>query len=802
MKIQCACGAKYELDVVPGMPPVKFVCQICGQDYSAFVNDLIRRELAQQGAAPAVPAAPLTYAAQAPAPAVPAAPAPPPPPVTEAPRLKISRGQAEAAPQPEQAPGSRYCDRHRTELTTDVCDVCKKTICPQCLQMFGNYCSPFCRNKVEGAKMTTTVTGKKFLAEQEFWQKTGLIFKLVGGVAAVLLGFWFWYAWIGSVPHTMFSTRFDGISHSGTSWIVDGNQIVFMHGGTLARYDLKSKKKVWSQELVTQSEIDDVLKQQDQEASEEVKKYGSASGPTLEPASQRQKYARIGLESELSLHGSGKNIWVGYDDENTLTHYDWDTGNVLQKITVTNGLAGMKVEGNEFLTLTRPETGGAVVTHVSMDNGDQRQEYLYGAPVPAVAQTAPRQTATRGGGLPLNPNDDGTLDPQKVAHDAQNLTTPARIALPALLGNSQHQRQINRELNSEDGRPATTQSPQAEQLAAAEQAADLGDFDLIPDGDSYIAFSSQMLHENIVTHDAMKAPPKTSALNSPDLSTANEGAAINEQLNEMQRNNGGGTVTEDDSTYRVTIRHPGSSQPDWTGDVVGPPQLFPLKNINVLASGKTITVFDKSYKKLWEAQLSYIIPPGDNMDEQVSQYGQGPCIERDGTLYVFDQAVLSAFDISNGNARWRIPSVGIVGVFFDDKGMLYVNTTSGSPDDIKYSRQIDINKQTDQVVMKVNPNTGKILWSVVPGAYISYLSGKYIYAYQSFDPGDDDDTMMDGASGLQKPAYFRIIRINPSNGHTMWFYNEGRAPVDIQFDQNTISIVLKKEVEVLHYYSL
>lgn len=801
MKIQCACGAKYELDVVPGMQPIKFVCQICGQDYSAFVNDLIKRELAQQRATPApTPAQPLTYAAPAAA-AAPVAPSAPPPPAAEAPRLKINRGQAEAAPQQEQAAGSRYCDRHRTEITTDVCDVCKKPICPQCLEMFGNYCSPFCRNKVEGAKMSTTVTGKKFLAEQEFWQKTGLIFKVGGGVAAVLLCFWIWYAWIGSVPHTWFSTRFDGISHSGTSWIVDGNQVVFMHGGTLARYDLKSKQKVWSQELVTQQEIDDVLKQQDQDASEEVKKYGSASGPTLEPASIRQKNARIGLEQELSLHGSGKNIWVGYDDENTLTHYDWSTGNIQQKITVTNGLEGMKVQGNEFLTLTRSDNGVAIVNHINMDTGDQHQEQISGAPPPVVAQNAPRRVASQGGGLPLNPNQDGTLDPQRVAHDAQNMTTPARIALPALLGNSQHQRQINRELNEEDGRPPAP-NPQNAQLAAAEQSADLGDFDLIPDGDSYIAFSVQMMHENMVQHDAMKAPPKKSALNDANLSTANEGAAINEQLNEMQRNNGGGTVTEDDSTYRVTIRHPGSSQPDWTGDVVGPPQLFPLKTINVLAAGKTLTVFDKSYKKLWEAQLSYIIPSGDSSDEQQSQYGQGPCVERDGTLYVFDQAVLSAFDVSSGNARWRIPSVGIVGVFFDDKGMLYVNTTSGSPDDIKYSRQIDINKETDQVVMKVNPNTGKILWSVVPGAYISYLSGKYIYAYQSYDPGDEDDQMMDGASGLMKPAYFRIIRINPSNGHTMWFYNEGRAPVDIQFDQNTISIVLKKEVEVLHYYSL
>jgi hypothetical protein len=94
------------------------------------------------------------------------------------------------------------------------------------------------------------------------------------------------------------------------------------------------------------------------------------------------------------------------------------------------------------------------------------------------------------------------------------------------------------------------------------------------------------------------------------------------------------------------------------------------------------------------------------------------------------------------------------------------------------------------------------LWKTIPGAYIAYLSGDYIYAYQYFDPGDEEDAMSDNLTTLEKPPYFRIIRINPGNGHTMWFYNEARAPVDIQFHNNIISIVLKKEVEVLKFFSL
>lgn len=787
MKIQCACGAKYELDVVPGMPPVQFACQSCGQDYSAFVNELIRRELGQP------PASPQTQTA------APAAPMAPPPAAPAPSGLRISRGHA-AAPQAEQAPTSKYCERHRTELVTGQCQVCHKPICPQCLETFGQFCSPFCRNKIAGPMNAPVVTGQKFLAQQEFWRKWGLIGKVTGGVLFVLVGFWFWYAWIGSVPHKGFFVRWDDISHSGNSWIVDGNQLVFLHGGTLARYNLQTKQKVWSIDLVTPEQIADVLKKQDQEAADEVKHYGSASGESLQPASFRNKYARIDLESEYSLHGAGKNIWLAKED--SLFHYDWDTGKVVQQLTVTNGLEGMTGRDDEFVALARTDDGAQMVTRINMDTGEMHSEQLTGPLPPMVARTTARPQEDRGGGLPLSPTSHpGQLDPKKVAQQAQNMSLPARLALPALVGNSIHQQQINSEIDQEDGRTAARQTASA---ASSQLPVDLSNFELIPDGDSYIAFTSQLLHENIVERNAMKAPPKTSALNDASLSAANETAAVNEQLNELQRNNGGGTVTEDQSTYRVALRRPASTQADWVGDVTGSPQFFPQKTINVLAAGKSVTVFDKSNKQLWQAQLTYPVTGGEGNHESFesseSQFGAGPCVEHDGTLYVFDQAVLSAFDAASGSVRWRIPSVGVNGIFFDDQGKLYVNTTSGNPDDIKFSRQIDVTKQTDAIVMKVDPANGTILWKAIPGAYISYLSGKFIYGSQYYDPGDEEDETSD-AVPMFKPPYFRIVRINPSNGHTMWFYNEGRAPVKITFDRNTISVVLKKEVEILHFFT-
>src|SRR5580658_6540445 len=155
MKLQCSCGAKFSVDVTPdmGRNPVRFVCPQCGLDSSDFVNGLIQQELADRGiaasapspaaAAPPPPPAPvaprLSISHGAPAPAPAAAPAEPPRPVGSG--LRISH-EAKPAEQPQEtAPVSKFCPRHRGVPVTEKCFVCQKPICPQCMDLFGYFCS-------------------------------------------------------------------------------------------------------------------------------------------------------------------------------------------------------------------------------------------------------------------------------------------------------------------------------------------------------------------------------------------------------------------------------------------------------------------------------------------------------------------------------------------------------------------------------------------------------------------------------------------------------------------------------------
>ncbi|MDR3455857.1 MAG: PQQ-binding-like beta-propeller repeat protein [Verrucomicrobiae bacterium] len=770
MKLQCPCGAKYAFDLLPEMVqnPVKFVCPTCGLDSSEFVNEMVRREFG-------VPAA----AAAPPDPIVPL----PPPPTPAAPgsRLRISREEKppEAAPA---EPASKYCQRHRGVLATEACTVCHKPICPKCMELFGYFCSPFCKNKADLQGLDAPVyAGQKFEVERQFWRKAGMIFGAALLLVALLLGIWIWYAWFGSVPHPYYAVRFedDDRAYSGKTQIVGKDQLVFLHGGTLARYDLKSKKPVWSQELISKEEIAAAVKAEN-DAAARASEGGGYSHRQLPEEIERE--TKIGLQRELHLRVAGQNIWVGRGEK--LTHYDWDTGKVVKEITLPEFGDALIETGDELQML-----GAQSVTHVSLATGESHVQEFHEPGATPVATAGGAGKAATGG---LFSTDGKPLDPNTVAAQAQNLKLPARTALPALLANAQHEQQLEAALRDDPQHPRSKNST-ANQVGRES-------FQLVSGKTGFVQFSQTLLEEKFVERSAMKAAPKKSALDG-DVNAAHTGEIANEMLNEMQRNNGGDTVTEDESRYQVIVHLPDAPDaPDWTGEVTGQPQLFVLKTVNVIAAGKTVIVLDKANKKLWQTSLTYTVSAGGEIFGEESQFGEGPCVEHGDTLYVIDQAVLSAFELGSGNARWRIPSVGVVGLFFDPQGFIYVNTTSGNPDDIKYSRQIDITKTTDDILMKLDPKSGKTLWSIKPGGFISYLSGKYIYTIQSYDPNPDDAEQMTDM-GPQKPAYLRIARINPANGRLMWEHYQDRCPIDVRFNENSIEMVFKREVQVLRYLS-
>jgi hypothetical protein len=289
------------------------------------------------------------------------------------------------------------------------------------------------------------------------------------------------------------------------------------------------------------------------------------------------------------------------------------------------------------------------------------------------------------------------------------------------------------------------------------------------------------------------------------VSAANTTQVANEILNDMQRERGGSTITEDASRYQVTVHHPDLKDvPDWVGEVIGEPSVIQQKTVTIVTGGKMLVVLDQSNKKIWQADLGYNIGPGSRLEDNDAadtSIGEGPCVEHDDALYVFDAATLTAFDLASGNVRWRVPTIGIAGLFFDDQGTMYVNSTTADLDSLKYSRQIDISKKTAASVLRIDCKTGKVLWDVQPGGFVSHVDGKFVFCFASHQAPDLDPDSLTTLPGMLNSA-MDLRRLNPKSGKVTFDYSERRAPLSVRFKGNIIELVFRKEVEVLKFLTL
>ena len=127
---------------------------------------------------------------------------------------------------------------------------------------------------------------------------------------------------------------------------------------------------------------------------------------------------------------------------------------------------------------------------------------------------------------------------------------------------------------------------------------------------------------------------------------------------------------------------------------------------------------------------------------------------------------MTAFDLKSGKARWRMPSVGVSSIQFDDKGMLYVATTSAGPESIQYYEQVSM-ERVQPIIVKVDPATGRALWRVEKIGNECYLSGKYVYLTQARTSALDVIASMSTGGGRAVSTTFHLYRLNPKNGQPL-----------------------------------
>ena len=682
--------------------------------------------------------------------------------------------------------------------------MCGKGICPLCMQLFGYVCSPLCKEKAElQGIVIPKYAGQRDEKERQQWGKVGLIVKLAALLIITVLGVWFWYAWFGQRPKAAFKVRFeDQPAMSGSSAVCPDGQIVFLHGDKLARYDLKAKKEIWLRHLLDKKKIEaEAVKELNEMAAAAANSEFTYKIPTLE---QLTKDMIQGAESGLQLRVHANNIWV--TDGEKVRRYDWDTGEPKQEVEFDGNLAAGVLRGSELEFKEQVDSARLSVTRFDLASGKISTDEIGEKPKPAAPdpKMAAMLAAMAGKSGAKTPGNVRGMTPHQLAAAVANAPLAGKLAAPATISVARRQQEALDEMDDMDAQLGGYSGGGAHVEGIDYYPLNEGST-LIPTAKGFIQMTTKITETNIVTRSGMKAAPKKSALDGPVNAAATMDIA-NELLNEMARNAGADIVRENLSKYKVKLHLGGGSEvPDWEGEVVGEPEIYPQATVNVLAAGKKIIVLDHQNKVKWDTALNFPIAGGGSyfeMDE-AEQRGLGPVVEREDTLYVYDQGVLSAFELATGKARWRLPSVGITGMYFDDAGKIYLNTTTASPDKIKYSRQINVNDTTGDLVLKLDPKTGKELWKHSMGGQIAYLSGKYIYTLSYTPPRDDDDELDENlaALGLDSKPYLRIRRISPRNGRVLWDYFEQRGALDVQIHDNTFQIVMKREVQVLKFIS-
>jgi hypothetical protein len=133
-----------------------------------------------------------------------------------------------------------------------------------------------------------------------------------------------------------------------------------------------------------------------------------------------------------------------------------------------------------------------------------------------------------------------------------------------------------------------------------------------------------------------------------------------------------------------------------------------------------------------------------------------------------------------------------------------VNTSTATPDNIKYSRQVDVTDKVRVLVLKVEPKTGTALWRAVDDGEVCYVSGKLVYTAETHvgENNDEDDPLRALKIGLEIPPHIRVRRLDAGNGRVLWQHYQKRAPLDVRFEANTFQILFKHEMQVLRFFTL
>ncbi len=735
IKVQCPCGTRFEFEVEPvhERMPVPINCPACGADATDLANAVIRQQSSQARPAVVLPMRvnPPSRATEIPVPAPQSG-------------LRISKAASVAAPAPEPAAvpvgtlpdgndtsPAALCPKHKHEPAVAACVVCGKAMCLTCMEQFGYVCSVFCREQATQKRVyVPPYAGQKTVTLARSNLKARLITFGVAAVISVCIGLPIWYKFFGRNPKAVFTLGFAKSAPNDPNPDKPREPSGFYQ--LIAPNQLLSVKD----KRLSLRDIDGQKILWSTPLQSETESGGTAFGDSYSFSDPR-------------VIATTNDIWLSF--QNQITRFDRQTG-ARKEIVIPGKILNITSGNGMILALTQNSDGRQSLTQITLPDAAIRTEEITSShPIDTAPKTTPRTPRP-------------TAPAEKTAINAVK---------NALVPSSQSDEQV-----------------QSATLAAFE--AERHPF--IPAGPNAAQFETKLLESKTITLQAMKAKGP-SVLDSGNVTASQGMDYAQEFINDAQRQRTGGVETQDVSRYQVTVhRRFAADVPDWSGEVIGPPQFIPLKTVDIVAGGQSILVLNRNNKKFWDAKLTFPVPSVSLFDET-----QIPCLETRDALFFADKGMLTCFELTTGNARWRLNSVGISAVQADDQGRLYIDTAGADPDALKYSQEVNIHDKKHRFIMKVDPQTGKVLWrSERPADYYHcVLSGPFVYSIRNWSTQD----MLRLEEGPDRR--FSLTLLDPGTGDLIWTYPRINHPnVKTEIQQKSILLQFDDELIVLKFFSL
>jgi hypothetical protein len=541
----------------------------------------------------------------------------------------------------------------------------------------------------------------------------------------VLVAAWVWYSFFGSKPRVRASVPIEKARRVEFCRFIGPDQVLLKTDRAMSLHEAGGLKQLWSTDL---SAYQAPFPEWDEEDSE--MDLAALKGALQMDALRSGVMARFGSylpsdEFQMDrVQVFGGELWVLFQD--SLVVFDRNTGKEKKKVALTGTILGLTAGDSVLFAASTGRPNEVQLTRVAFRTGDVFVE-KFQIPEP------PKFEAGRASGTM---HDDST----------------------ALLGGFAGM--------MEAGMVAGTEQE-------LDREVDAHQLRYIPAGVNVARLQIDLIEKNVIARQTVKPEdlkPKEEPGKDGPMKVTDALALAQQMQYEAVQSRGGIFEKSDESRYKVTLqRFLEDGAPRWSGEMVGPPVLAPLKSVDVLLSSKSMVVFDKENEKLWEAPLAF---PASSASISFGEGRRGPCLEAGDTLYLYDTEALASFELTTGKVRWRMPLPGVKSIRLDGKGMLYVTNADS--------------------VSKVDPQNGKIAWTLNEKDVQFYLSGKYVYLSKEQVSGADMIRNM--WTGKDIPTHFRIFRVDPRSGEILWEYYKPKAPTAMDFKDNQVLLLFPNEL--------